>query len=408
MARPVRAEIGIVLDRASSLSKLLELIRASSPPATTSVEVAQKYERAFNCDDLPLVNWKLTPNPGGDPAVLFKSFRLISPAMKHEGDYKSCAEFLQKVEAIPSLKLNSNTGFRLHVSAKGLKCDGYVRLCQNFVKYEDAIDSTLPSSRRSGSEASRSYFRSNKSALNLATKKERNDEIASCRNTDHLMLLLNPDGKSYKLNIRNLSLRHPMIEFRSHSSTSNKQKIQSWIGLCLSLVGTAEEGSRSPSAFKESRTLDEEFEGLMKNIVKKQSIREFLETRKKGLTPSKKKPGIKRALDGGKKKSSKVECECCFQKCEVDTMCACQEKKHWFCKECVKEYTKVQLFTVFESRLQCMSTEGCSSDLNRLHLQKILSKNTQAKLLALEYTKSMERNKKIIWYVASCGSVNAT
>lgn len=198
MARPVRAEIGIVLDTASSLSKVLELIRDSVPPRISSVEIAQKYERAWNCVDLPLlVNWKLTPNPGGDAAVPCKSFRLISPALKNEGDYKSCAEFLQKMEAIRSIQLNSNTGFRLHVSAKGLKCEGYVRLCQNFVKYEDAIDSVLPSARRSGSEASQSYFRSNKSALNLATKKERNDEIASCRNTDHLMLLLNPDGKSY-------------------------------------------------------------------------------------------------------------------------------------------------------------------------------------------------------------------
>lgn len=203
---------------------------------------------------------------------------------------------------------------------------------------------------------------------------------------------MNPDGRNYKLNIQNLSLQHPMVEFRSHSATSNKQ---SWDGLCLALMGTAEEGARSPSAFKESRTLDEEFEGLLKNIVKKQSIRDFLEIRKNLLAP-----GMKRSLNSGKKKSDKKECECCFQKCDVATMCACQEKNHWFCKLCVKEYTKVQLFTNLESRLQCMSTEGCSSDLNTVHLKKLLSKNMLAKLHEVEYAKSVERTKKLLWYVA--------
>jgi hypothetical protein len=145
----------------------LELILASSAPV--AVELSQTHKCVLNCVDI--VNWKLTPNPRGGAAVLCKNYRLILPALKDEGDYNRCAEFLQKVEAIQSIQLNLNTGFRLYVSAKGLKCDGFVRVCQNFVKYEDAIDSVLPLSRRSGSAASQSYFQSNKTAPTFRPRK---------------------------------------------------------------------------------------------------------------------------------------------------------------------------------------------------------------------------------------------
>jgi hypothetical protein len=355
----------------------------------------------LNCNDLPLINWKVTPNPGSGGERVFNRFRLISPALEDAKDYNRCAVFLQKVQAIPSINVNSNTGFRLHVSAQGLKCDGLVILCQQFIKYEDAIDSILPPTRRSRSVASNSYFKSNKSALHLSTKKERNVAIANCSNTEQLIRLLNHDGKCYKLNLCNLSRgqQHPMIEFRSHSSTSNKLKIQSWVGLCLSIVGTAEEGSRNPAAFKESRTLEEEFEGLLKNIIKQRIIRDFFERRNKA-GPFKIETGVKRA--GGKKNSGKTECRCCFQKFNVDTMCACQEKKHWFCKHsCVRQYAKIQIFTNLESRLQCISTEVCSSDLNTIHLQKILPRKTLEKLRVVELNSVLERNKKTMRCVCS-------
>ena len=402
MTRSVRAEIGITLGQASSLSQVASLIRAASPLETSLLETSPKYEQAFNCTDPPLINWKLTPNPGAKGSVsraVYKSFRLISPALKDDEGYNRCAEFLQKVEAIPSISVNSNTGFRLHVNAQDLKCDGLVKVCQNFVKYEDAIDSILPPSRRSGNR----YFQSNKAALNriATTNKERNGAIANCSNTEQLMLLLNPNGKGYKLNLQNLSLRqHKMIEFRSHSSTSNKLKIQSWIGLCLSIVETA--GSpKNPVAFNTSRTLEEEFDGLLKNILKKGSLRKFYERRNAVFAGSAtKRTGVKRALDKNNrdnKAERRSDCQCCFQRFSISTMCACQEKKHWFCKQCVQKYAKIQLFTNLKSRFPCMSTDGCASDLNTIHLKNLLSRKTVAKVHEVEYLESVEGDKKSMW-----------
>jgi hypothetical protein len=411
MTRPVRAEIGINLEQASSLSQVVTLIRAAFPPETSPslLEASPKYEQAWNCTDLPLIQWKVTPNPGAKgkgPRALYKSFRLISPALQDEEGCNRCAEFLQMVEATVFLSVNANTGFRLHVHAQDLKCDGLIKVCQNFVKYEDAIDSILPPSRRSGGTASNRYFQSNKAALGriAATNKERKEAIANCSNIEQLVLLLNPDGKCYKLNLRNLRLRqHPMIEFRSHSSTSNKLKIKAWVGLCLSIVNTA--GSRNnPGAFHASRTLKEEFDGLLMNLLPEGSLREFYKRRHVAFAgpPAVKQTGVKRALDADRNNSGsniglKADCQCCFQRFSITTMCACQEREHWFCKQCVQKYVKIQLFTNLKSRFQCMSTDDCSSDLNTRHLKKILSKKIVAKVHEVEYMKAVEGDEKSIW-----------
>lgn len=199
-------EVGLILTNASTLSSLLELLLQTSSAPATSIESQTTYRRAFRA--AAARKWQLTPTPATTTRderphpEESKFFRLISPGLDNEQHYNRCAAFLKQVEAGAStssaVQLNPTTGLRVHVDVTGLSCEGLKRVCQNYVKYEAAIDSFLPPSRRTGSPASQRYFQSIRQATALhriaTTNKERNDAIGSCENMESLLLLLNPQG----------------------------------------------------------------------------------------------------------------------------------------------------------------------------------------------------------------------
>jgi len=92
--------------------------------------------------------------------------------------------------------------------------------------------------------------------------------LMECNNIASLVSFMNPDNKkSYKLNLQNLlqetasgdDVNNRSIEFRHHSVTTNPLKIRSWVSLCMALVTTSVK-MPPPSALKECRTIDEEFD----------------------------------------------------------------------------------------------------------------------------------------------------
>ena len=103
--------------------------------------------------------------------------------------------------------MSNDVGSRLHILANDPSFPSIRKLCQNYIKYEDAIDTIVPSSRRTSCATSRRLFRSNKRALTTiaTTNKEWNEVMSSCQNMDYLVATLHPDGrKSYKLSLQNI------------------------------------------------------------------------------------------------------------------------------------------------------------------------------------------------------------
>ena len=158
-----------------------------------------------------------------------------------------------------------------------------IQICQNFVKYEDAIDTFMPSSRRTGSSESNRYFKSNKLAVldKSGTHSQRHQKIASCNSKEQLCDLINPNGdRYYKLNLINLKTgRQPTIEFRQHSATSNYAKVNAWVRFCVALVHNSASQQR-PGALKPGIRLPQQFDMLFEQVIKDRALRDVFTKRR--------------------------------------------------------------------------------------------------------------------------------
>jgi len=346
----------------------------------------------------------------------FSAFKLLSPWIDTDEGMNDVSDVLGKLTKISNGNACTKAGFRLHVLAQSLSCQTLVKLCQNFVKYESAIDTLVPSSRRCGSTASDCIVRSNKLALEQPTNRKRSTILASCTNVDSLVRIMNPDSKkSYKLNLQNLRGRDasfgdgplPSIEFRQHSFTMNLVKIRSWVGLCLNMV-TNSAKMCPPLALKECRSLDEEFDAFFKYMIKDKHLNTYYKKRRSELSGVKRKRSVTRNGNSrgtagnshtiGLKDSlpvcSSVECGCCFNVLPKSELCSCTKNNHSFCKLCVCRYVEEEIFTNHNSVIKCMSIEGCSpgSKIKEGHLKATLSKNIMQKLKDVRYDHKMRND----------------
>jgi len=233
-------------------------------------------------------HWKLVPDSSIACSLIdpdCNKFELVSPILMGGHGLNKCYHVLSNgVEAISSIKVNKSMGFHVHVDVSDISLFNLKKICQNFIKYEDVMDSFLPPSRRSDSEESKRYFKSNKKAIPGATNKDRHNLIKKCRTKMDLFSLMNPnDDRYYKLNFQNLVTgKQQTIEFRQHSSTSQYGKVKNWVRFCMALVKNSIR-FRPPSPMMESSTLDEQFNNLFHYLIKDRYLKESYLQRRKDL-----------------------------------------------------------------------------------------------------------------------------
>jgi hypothetical protein len=139
-------------------------------------------------------------------------FELVSRILKGEKGIEEVSRVINALEEISSIKVNSSMGFHVHVNVSHLSLSDLKKFCQNFVKYESAMDSIMPPSRRRGNN----YCQSNRVAIadtigTNASNKEVHETIKSCTSKEELRECISPE-KYYKLNLNPLvSGRQPTI-----------------------------------------------------------------------------------------------------------------------------------------------------------------------------------------------------
>jgi len=105
----------------------------------------------------------------------------------------------------PKLKVNKSMGFHVHMNLSSMKLPQIIKICQNFIKYEDLIDILMLLSYHSGSPE---YFKSNRSSVAIQFVKNINktfhNNLASYNDMNQLVSLMNSTGHYYKLNLQNL------------------------------------------------------------------------------------------------------------------------------------------------------------------------------------------------------------
>lgn len=213
-------------------------------------------------------------------------FELVSPILCGGEGLNEISRVLRSLQHLNCITVNKSMGFHVHVGVEGYTLQQLIKICKNFIKYEDAIDSFMPQSRRTGSDNSDRYCKSNKYALasHYVSNKERHNTFNSCRSINELCYLMNPEGRYYKLNLQNLaSNRQETIEFRQHSGTSDFKKINAWIRFCVLFV-TMSKRNVAPKCLKDSRGVEEEFDMLFEYVVKDRALKAFFVERRDQLS----------------------------------------------------------------------------------------------------------------------------
>jgi hypothetical protein len=279
-------EFGIELELSTS-SDISHGDVADLIEAKASVTVKDMTDYALAAADSRTDIWRLV----GDSSIACSvsspncnTFEIVSPILRGGTGIGEVDRVMRALGKIPSIKINKSMGFHVHVNVKGLTLANLKNACQNFVKYEKAMDKFMPESRR---ESVSHYCRSNRSAFGgpQTTNKYIHDMIASCTSKEELGNLMSPD-KYYKLNMQPLvSGRQPTIEFRQHSGTSDGEKVKSWIRFCVAFVHNSSR-FRAPSCLASTTDGDKMFDMLFMHVVKDRSIRDFYRKRSHDLAES--------------------------------------------------------------------------------------------------------------------------
>ena len=105
---------------------------------------------------------------------------------------------MKRVNKETELTLNRSTGFHVHVDVSMYSATQIEKICQQFVKYEHVIDTFMPPSRRTGSDESNQFFRSNRDAVQNAARLDPIEALSrEGQSIVRLANLMNPEGKRY-------------------------------------------------------------------------------------------------------------------------------------------------------------------------------------------------------------------
>lgn len=277
-------EFGIELELSTSSSvTTTDVANSIAENATVTVlDLMHDYSGARSRTDV----WKIMhdgslscPREHGENC---NKFELVSPILRGGEGLGIVDRVMRALGNIPSVKVNQSMGFHVHVNVENLSLAKLKNVCQNFIKYETAMDKLMPPSRRENQ-----YCKSNKlavasSVVYLAANSQYVlQKIDACTSRKELGDLINPEGQKYfKLNLMPLTTkRQPTIEFRQHSSTYQRDKVKNWIRFCVAFVYNSAK-YRPPAHLTRNYSDDELFDMMMMFVVKDRSLRDYYRGRK--------------------------------------------------------------------------------------------------------------------------------
>jgi len=214
----------------------------------------------------------------------FDGISISSPPLTGGQGLNDCYKI---IEGIPpacivsdNYSATSNSLLNVQIDLSNLSLQQITKICQNFVKYEEAMDSFMSYNQR---EDRCKQCRSNKAAVEGSTNKQRNVRIATCgdKTLYDLVACMNPsndDGQYYKLDLRSIHTTNK-LEFRQHVSSKDKTTVTHWIRFCTAFVRNSAR-LRSPAALKSTISIEEEFDLLFEYVVKDRCLRNFYRERR--------------------------------------------------------------------------------------------------------------------------------
>lgn len=198
---------------------------------------------------------------------------LVSPILRGEKGYQRLQSVVAVVCSTDQVLTNDSCGYHVHFDLANVKFHGLKRICQNWIKYEDAIDLFLSQGRRD-SQNEHCLNVCDSSELSGKTNKEANLILKRKATLKGLCNAMNghPAGRNryYKLNLQNLrKTPNPRntIEFRGQGGTLDQLEIENWIRFLNAFIDASIKGDGPVKPFADSMNPYEKFGRLFENFI---------------------------------------------------------------------------------------------------------------------------------------------
>lgn len=155
-------------------------------------------------------------------------FEVVSPVLEGEEGIQQVRKVCRLLNDL-NAKVNTSCGFHVHHDASNWKLQEFRNLFKRFIKFEDALDSVQPESRRGDSNR---YIMSIKRRVTV-------EQIDSARSIRRLSELFS-NNRYFKLNMQSY-FRSGSVEFRNHAGTTDPDKVENYIRLTYAMVADAQD-----------------------------------------------------------------------------------------------------------------------------------------------------------------------
>lgn len=194
-------------------------------------------------------------------------FEVVSPILEGEAgihDVRRVCTILQQLGA----KVNTSCGFHVHHNAANWGIKEFRNLFKRFVKFEGAMDSIQPASRRANANR---FCKSNLVSDSIA---ECFAAIDSC-NTVQKLSALYTDSRYFKLNLQSF-FRMGSVEFRHHAGTVDADKVENYIRLTYAMVADSADHT-AVKVFAQAVTAKEALSVMLAGMVRRGRIEKRVE-----------------------------------------------------------------------------------------------------------------------------------
>jgi hypothetical protein len=183
-------------------------------------------------------------------------FEVVSPILEGEA---GIAEVQKVCDTLVSLgeQVNKSCGFHIHHDATGWGIQKFRNLFKRFIKFENALDSVQPESRRGNANR---Y---------CASVIKTFAEIDQCHTVNGLSNLYG-NSRYYKLNIKSF-FRQGSVEFRNHAGTVEAAKVINYIRLTSAMVSDAEDKT-AVKQFTKPTTAKEALDTMLAGMIRRNRI----------------------------------------------------------------------------------------------------------------------------------------
>jgi hypothetical protein len=177
-------------------------------------------------------HWKIVT----DGSIGHENAEVVSPILRGDDGFEQVRRVCRALDA-HGCRVNRSTGFHVHVGARDRFAEqiGFFKeLVRTHAKFEPVIDQLVSRSRRARNSS-------------WCQPTPFTDAVETATTIDRVIREANPNGRYAKLNLTAYNV-HGTVEFRQHQGTTNAQKIENWVRLCLRMVAHAARNTEMASS----------------------------------------------------------------------------------------------------------------------------------------------------------------